>query len=361
MQPGKSSREDQLSENLMEMFGNISRFLIGGGGLIAAICSALLFYYIFAYTGTVDKAKVDAALGLISPAKTALMISLLAFGVGSAFLWWQEVQLTISHAIVTVALAGAPFYVPLIQSDLKNRVQAESLGAVQGAGILFLVLAALVLALSIGFSLRDRMLYGSKADSLKVGKGVTIEKDSKNVLMGPCWMLPYCRKFVRKRCPIFHSKRTCWKEKVGCMCEEEVIRGAMESKVIPKDALLAAKMIPYNKKLTQAQKVARCKQCVIYNEHQKHKYKVSVPVIVIGTILLYVALHGALIAVIRETFTRVDRIMSGIAVNGSGTNLESTLTKSAIPFHEIFLFAIVLSGLAYALKAAEWVFFKAKL
>ena len=60
------------------------------------------------------------------------------------------------------------------------------------------------------------------------------------------------------------------------MCEEDVIRGAMEGRVISKDALVAATMIPRNNKLTIAQKKERCKTCVIYNEHQKHKYRASV-------------------------------------------------------------------------------------
>lgn len=360
MQQGRQNREDQLTENFLQVLGGISKFLIAVGGLASLACAGLLFYFIFAYSGTIEANKLKQAAELIPTIKTILTVSLLAFGAGSGFLWWQEPQLSISHILTSVALAGAPFYIPALQPDLKNAVQAQSLGAVQNAGTLFLVLATLVIVGQIVVSLRERMAHGMKADQLKHGKNIKLEKDAKNVLMGSCWQLPYCRKFVREKCPIFHSKRTCWREKVGCMCEEEVIRGAMENRLIPKDALAASKMIPYNNRITMQQKQERCKQCVIYNEHQKHKYKVSVPVIVVGTILVYIGLHGALIATLKGVFSRVDTILSSISVSGQ-TNISQQISGAAIPFHEVFLAAIMLSAMAYLLKTAEYIFFKIKL
>ncbi|MFX8664601.1 hypothetical protein ABTM59_19190, partial [Acinetobacter baumannii] len=70
------------------------------------------------------------------------------------------------------------------------------------------------------------------------------------------------------------------------MCEEQVIQDAMAGKIIPKDMVKAAAMIPRNNKLTMAQKMQRCRQCVIFNERQKHKYNAALPV----TALTFVAL-----------------------------------------------------------------------
>src|SRR5262249_14119457 len=135
---------------------------------------------------------------------------------------------------------------------------------------------------------RIRVREGARADQLKYGKGVKEEKDIRNVLLGRCWQLPYCRKFVRERCPIYHARRTCWKERVGCMCEESVIRNAMSGRVIPADAVAAAKFIPQNHKLTMEQKKERCRQCVIYLEHQKHKYKLAMPAAIGGMAVVYI-------------------------------------------------------------------------
>src|SRR5205823_3893098 len=125
-----------------------------------------------------------------------------------------------------------------------------------------------------------------KKDTLKYGKGIKEEQNIRNTFMGKCWQLPYCRKFVRERCLIYHSRRTCWKERVGCMCEEEVIRNAMENRTIPKDAVAAAKYIPVNNRITMAQKRERCRQCVIFNEHLKHQYRLFLPVTVAAFALL---------------------------------------------------------------------------
>src|SRR5262249_18302282 len=46
-------------------------------------------------------------------------------------------------------------------------------------------------------------------------------------IFAACWQLPFCRDGIRTKCPIYHAKTKCWKELVGCMCEENIILLAM--------------------------------------------------------------------------------------------------------------------------------------
>jgi hypothetical protein len=140
------------------------------------------------------------------------------------------------------------------------------------------------------------------------------------------------------------------------MCEEEVIRNAMESKPIPKDALMASTYIPRNMKLTFEQKRERCKSCVIYNEHQKHKYKALMPAILIGFIAMYLGLHTVLIQGVGAIIGTLDQLMGKALLRpGGGGQLEQ---PSA--FKELLLVCLLIVGLAYAMKLLEYVIFKLK-
>ncbi len=188
---------------------------------------------------------------------------------------------------------------------------------------------------------------------MKYGKGVKEEPDKQNVFMGKCWQLPYCRKFVRERCPIYHARRTCWRELVGCMCEEDVIRGAMENRVISKDALSAANAIPRNNKLTIIQKRERCKTCVIYNEHQRHKYKAAVPGILCGAGFIYIIAHGPLISLTGGLIVQMGRLVGKLTYDKLGTDTSPY-------FAEGLLVVLFIFGISYAMKLLEYLIFTLK-
>jgi hypothetical protein len=140
------------------------------------------------------------------------------------------------------------------------------------------------------------------------------------------------------------------------MCEEEVIRNAMENKPIPKDALLASKMIPRNHRLNEQQKVERCKNCVIYNEHQRHKYKLALPVTVGGFFLVYAGLHGMLIGSMKGVVDRMSDVINTATLTHATHGSDAPQV-----FVEVMLFVFMLVALTYCLKALEFVIFKLKI
>jgi hypothetical protein len=138
------------------------------------------------------------------------------------------------------------------------------------------------------------------------------------------------------------------------MCEESVIRNAMENKPIPKDALLAAKMIPRNNRLTEPQKKERCRNCVIYNEHQRHKYKLAMPSITGAFALVYFGLHGPLIAMMYGVVSSIEKVVQKGTAGSAGS-------IDVPPFFvETMLFVFFLVGLSYAMKTIEYLIFNAK-
>ncbi len=350
----------EINEGLIEFLASVARFLMWAGVLATVIGVGFLVYTAMSFSNGASPSSPDAALNNVSILEKILFGGVLALGVSTSYLFWGEQVL----AALQIMGAAILFFSPMILSSTgiastsatggeKDPV-AAAMQALNHGGMVLGLIGFLVLAVDLAVRARDRAKQGWKADQMRYGKGVKEEQDRHNVFLGKCWQLPFCRKFVRERCPIYHARRTCWKELTGCMCEEEVIRNAMENKVVPKDALMAATYIPRNMKLTTDQKQERCRSCVIYNEHQKHKYKALMPATIGGLALIYIFGHPFLISMVGGILNGLDRLINR-ATYGSVKTLDQPTT-----FQELLLACLMVVVLAYALKVLEYLIFKLK-
>ena len=339
--------EDKIS-GIRETIGKAASII---GGLLTLACIAALLIVISRASG--DETLVAQAMKSIPVLQKGLSIGLFALLVGTSLLFWGEEMVLAGHVILALFLYFSPVWIPSIFSGSNEAVTTGTEGLAKAGGMYGGLTLVLVIVEVVG-RVRERATHGAKADTLKYGKGIKEENDRKNVLMGNCWQLPYCRKFVRERCPIFHAKTTCWKELTGCMCEEQVIRGAMENRPIPKDQVAAAAMIPRNRKLTDAQKKSRCKSCSIYNEHQRHKYRVSMPALLL--------LFGGVYFVMRPALVNTIAGVLGQA-NQRVNEFTTTTGKVQFPtyFIEILVAGLMIVAISYAIRALEYALFKLKI
>ena len=123
--------------------------------------------------------------------------------------------------------------------------------------------------------------------------------------------------------------------------------------------MLAASFIPKNNKLTFVQKVQRCKHCVIYNEHQKHKYKLWLYITNIGFTVFVVAAWIPLNNLASQLIHGMDAVYNKMTFKDS--HLASFLQDSNIPFQTLLLGVILLIAFTYSLKVLEYLIFKAKI
>ncbi len=343
---------DGLSEAFQEGLAKVAQGLLGLGSIVTLVSVGLLIMICLRVKG--DPSTTAQALKNVDMLRHVLTYGAVGVAVGSSYVFWGE---EIGPAIllgVSALLFFAPAWVPMIVGEGNNDAVNIALSSIQTSGTIMGAVAAVVLVIDVAGKSRQRFKVGVKADQLKYGKGVQEEKDKNNVFLGKCWQLPYCRKFVRERCPIYHARRTCWKERVGCMCEEEVIRKAMENKPISKDQVLDGSNIPRNHRLNEKQKAERCRNCIIYNEHQRHKYKAVVPAVLLGFGVVYLAAHGPLIAIIEGLVTAIDKSMHRITITGGKTEIPAI-------FLEGLLFMVMLLALTYTMKFVEYAVFKLKI
>lgn len=352
----------EINEQLVEFLSGVARLLMGAGTLSTMIGVGFLIYTCTLFGGGHVAPSADQALSNISIFDKFVLGGVLALGVSTSYLFWGE------SILAALQLIGAAllFFSPIILTSTgvlgqsatnygdKDPV-AAALASLNHGGMLLGGIGLLVLAIDLTTRARTRASQGWKSDQLRYGKGVKEEVDRHNVFLGKCWQLPFCRKFVRERCPIYHARRTCWRELTGCMCEEEVIRNAMENKAIPKDALMAATYIPRNMKLSVEQKRERCKSCVIYNEHQKHKYKVAMPATFLGFAAVYALMHGPLIQVVSGVISTMDRMINKATLQTTQAHLDQPTM-----FQELLLACLMVVLFAYAMKLLEYVIFKLK-
>ncbi len=355
--PGNYDTGRDLEDGFQNLLSTLARFLFFAG-LLATLCAlGFLVYYATIPQGSAPPLR--QAEGLIATFSSILTAGLVAVSIGAAFTFWGE-EIMPALLIIGAGLTYfAPLLVPMATGGQTTSVGQASLSAVQSSGILFGGIAICILVLDLAVRARERANRGAKADALRYGKGIKEEKGVSNVFMGKCWQLPFCRKFVRERCPIYHARRTCWRERVGCMCEEGVIQGALENRPIPRDSLAAAQYIPKNNKLTLEQKKERCRSCVIYNEHQKHKYKLTMPIILAAFVAIYVVFRGPLIAMTTGVIERIDQTLGRATLRGGQVGIAKA-TEANVPFQEFLLICLFIVALTYVMRTLEYLIFKAK-
>lgn len=260
------------------------------------------------------------------------------------------------------------------------------------------------------------------SDTLTYGNEARVEaKPIRTSLLAKCWEGPYCRDFVRVHCPIFIKRQACWRVKQGCYCEEEIVSAAAakvqgvhlemapnknanfanaptqpvtsippsSAPIAPTAGLSAVGSAPkaggmgrlpdvvtiqignetptsvvtnsggYQKRdLSPAQKRERCRNCVIYNEHQREKYKILLPVVFVGGIALCAIFAVPLRELFSASIMGVDRLLAHISFN---TGAAPKLQRPAEGAAWALVGAFGLMFLSKMLQLLEWACFKVKI
>jgi hypothetical protein len=352
---------DQLSDALGEFLDRSAR-VMALAGLVALTAGVAMVVLNITRSAAAVGDLEQAALDNIALFGKVAFFGGIAAALGLCWLQWGEEVLGPLVILAAAAFYLAPTYLPtMLGAEGNARVSQSGYEALQGVGVPLGIIGLFAIVFDVAVRVRQRSREGSRADQLRYGKGIKEERDIRNVFLGKCWQLPFCRKFVRERCPIYHARRTCWKEQVGCMCEESVIRNAMEGRIVPSDVVAAAQYIPRNSRISPQQKKERCNHCVIYNEHQKHKYKLLLPVALGSVVLSYAMFREPLVQALEGLIQSSEALVrrSTLADEGAVTGLG--LGEGASFFHEAILAFLALVLAAYLIRLIEFLVFRLKI
>ncbi|MEN3002193.1 MAG: hypothetical protein ABDI19_10200 [Armatimonadota bacterium] len=362
-----SVQREYQQQMLLRWVTTITYRMITVGAILFVVGLAYLLYALFALGdqanySAADVARIQGNLTLFG------RLALLGAGMVVIGLAWNYLEEeVIGFVLVLLAVFfywGFPFLLGQIDSlPTPGTLRAFALNQVRNLmWVLFPPGVILVVFVGIAQGIR-RLRYGAALDqTLKLGSGVARQEVQQRFL-GKCWQLPFCRDYVRQRCPIFHARRTCWREGVGCMCEEKNIVMALQNVRLSDDPEKNARYIPHNKTLTRAELRARCAECVIYNEHQRQKYQLFAPLTVGAIIGSAYFFRAPLQEKVFNLLSLLDQLLARFTLMPSEARegvLEAAARANETAALVLYI-SLVIVVLSYALRLVETVIFKWKL
>ena len=339
------------------------------------------------------------ALQLVQSTSNLLNIVLAITLVCGLLLFYEnEAVAIIMLAVSAFLLFGLKFLLDYFgsQTNLTAGPAATStLREIKQAAIMIGVPGVLLFLWNMLQRIRDAR-SGVDLANMSYGKDAS-EEEVRGSFIGAfakCWQLPFCREGIRVKCPIYHARTKCWKQRVGCMCEENILRlaaGGDENKpidmtqsagfvpigdlitksekearpTIPTKAGPRGVRIPTNPHLTEHQKRERCRNCVIYNEHQRQKYGLASPLVTIAVPVLVFLNFDMLKDLLTSLLTTLDRVVGHLSFNPAATSHGpsqiSMDVNGSLPIAAILIMALTLLVMTWALRFLEYCMFQIKI
>ena len=350
-----------------------------------------------------DRARVLGVVSLATQVLTAgLAVGTLAM---SILLFIEE---TTGYIILGAAIAvgfGIQFAFQTFGGTIAGEGMQRAFAAFQTASLLPAAFGALLVGWDVFKRYKSALTAKEiNVDQLTFGSEARAERlPMRTSIFAKCWEGPYCRESIRVHCPIFQERKSCWKELRGCYCEEDiVIEAARKAEsatplpmapdpqfnftnspnpglstvgsggtiatgggpiimsigsagVAPDEEVFARKM---SSSMTDGQKRERCKNCIIYNEHMRDKYKIMMPAVLGGGVALCVLLSPLMREGIGLAFVGMERLANQIAISSSPT---AHFSRPPEPIEWAMVGAFSLMIVSKMLQTLEWVCFKAKI
>lgn len=361
----RARKTAELLQDLLQLVGVVSAV----GGVLAV---AYLLWGVFsgmvsswATLPPAERLRVEQNLNL---AGRALLISTAAAAASFTLLYIQETTIGYIFLLLAALLAlGAPLgIIHLAPQGREPTLLPAVVVALQQAGLLCLVPGIIFAVLDVWVRVTSgyfREMFNRA--NLQYGANVARESQPPNRLLGKCWQLPFCRPSIRKSCPIYHARRACWREGVGCMCEERVILQALEGKGAPSsDPRQNVRFIPYNKHLSEEEKRERCRNCIIYNYRQQQKYQVIAPVVIVAAVTIVVNYAQQAQQLLFQVLRAVDNFVARFAFLPSTGEVQymkvESLARSSEFVAWMMIGIIAVIFVSYILRIVEYFIFQLK-
>jgi hypothetical protein len=332
-------------------------------GLFFGLASlAFLLYALL--VGKIGQTPPPAAmLGNLKLAVTILKLSTLLLALSLVLLAFDALIVSIGMAGLGVLVYfGTPWlFANHVGMTVAALIVMDGLRAV---GTTLMTLGLFKLALDLMqwiMSLPDRMKQRASVGVSRKAEAAQQRVARDANVFSPCWKLPYCRETIRKQCPAFLAKQTCWKFGRGCYCDEEMI-----SRIIRGESL---DVIKAPTRMSKSGKPP-CNRCHIYLEHQGHKFKALSPLTLPLTALIMWVIwpFWEKLFMAFSTSPIWDKLSFNPEKLAPDVLKSTEVAKGGLPPEQVMHYATIIFGvligffvMIYVAKFIEWFVYKAKL
>jgi hypothetical protein len=397
--------ERQGESPIMKLVMDHARTVFQISLLVTLLLYGYLLYGLFtgqlgtlAHMSAQDQDRVQGNIALVS---NLLYLSILILVSSGMVCYYDTAAVGYAFVGVAVLLAYGPpfcmdtFFAQNSMKYTKGPASQATLDLIQFTAFLFGIPGCLqVLARMAvrGYNLQ----HGQDLTAITHGKNAPKERVPRPLLgvTAKCWQLPYCQKALRSNCPIYHARTRCWKQRVGCMCEDNIVKLATanaasdraqkpvaaggfvplgdlitasaqtERKTIPTRTGPRGVKLPTNPFLTDGQKRERCRNCVIYNEHQRHKYELAAPAVVLIIPLLVWNYFDALKDGLGSAMNSLDGLLAHVSFSvqhGSGNSFFTNAVTGSGAVELAILICCTIIVMSWMLHVLEYLVFTLKM
>ena len=182
--------------------------------------------------------------------------------------------------------------------------------------------------------------------------------------MQRCWEMPYCHPAIKEVCPAFKARRNCWRIHQGCNCDPGMIEALIRSGAASAGKGVADKRAQQNAyvrsdlvdkvQVGKGERTRQCRDCPIFNEHQRQKFALLNPVVIVATIVALLAAYPIMQRAYQVAIEFMSQLASRLAY-GASLSVSEWISRLDSPAVWVFFYIIVgLLVLSYVLKGLEW-------
>jgi len=182
--------------------------------------------------------------------------------------------------------------------------------------------------------------------------------------MARCWEMPYCHEAIKEMCPAYLARKNCWRIRQGCNCDphliESLLRRGAGKEISQQDATYIRTDLTDGRS-AGAKRTRECRDCPIFNEHQRDKFRVLNPLVIAGSLVGLLAAFP-LVRRLYAAFIEALATLAHRLAFGSTVPVDEWVRALDSPAVFFFFYVIIgLLALSYVLKAVEWAILQRKI
>jgi hypothetical protein len=174
-----------------------------------------------------------------------------------------------------------------------------------------------------------------------------------------CWETPFCHDAIKEMCPAFKNRKNCWRLKQGCNCDPHLIESLLKrggsTDVLPEQGSEYVRTdLQSGAREAGGERTRECRNCPIFNEHQREKFRLLNPITIAAAIVGLVAAYPIMRALYAKFIAFMATVARRFALS-EAVPVGDWIARFDSPAVWWFFYIIVgLLLLSYVLKAVEW-------